>query len=78
MPAAEALERFIRRVDENAHAEALEEFEDASMQENQATPRVRELYGNLGYDIRLLDAPRRISCNGDRTPAEEILATRNV
>jgi len=42
MPAAETLERFIRRVEENAHAEAIEEFytEDASMQENQATPRV--------------------------------------
>jgi DNA adenine methylase len=35
-------------------------------------------HGNLGYDIRLLDAPRRISCNGDRTPAQEILATRNL
>jgi DNA adenine methylase len=45
---------------------------------NQATPRIRELYGSLGYDIRLLEAPRRISCNGDRTPAQEILATRNV
>ena len=45
---------------------------------NQATPRIRELYGNLGYGIGLLDAPRRISCNGDRTPAQEILATRNV
>ena len=42
MPTTETLERFIRRVEENAHAEALEEFytEDASMQENQATPRV--------------------------------------
>ena len=42
MPAAETLERFIRRIEENAHAEAIEEFytEDASMQENQATPRV--------------------------------------
>ena len=42
MPTTEILERFIRRVEENAHAEALEEFytEDASMQENQATPRV--------------------------------------
>ena len=45
---------------------------------NQATPRIRDLYGHLGYDIRLLDAPRRISCNGDRTPAQEILATRNL
>ena len=42
MPTTETLERFIRRVEENAHTEALEEFytEDASMQENQATPRV--------------------------------------
>ena len=42
MPTTETLERFIRRVEKNAHAEALEEFytEDASMQENQATPRV--------------------------------------
>jgi SnoaL-like domain len=42
VPTTETVERFTRRVEENAHAEALEEFytEDASMQENQATPRV--------------------------------------
>ena len=42
MPTAETLERFIARVEQNAHAEALEEFytADASMQENQSTPRV--------------------------------------
>jgi len=42
MPTAETLERFIARVEENAHAEALEEFytEDATMQENQNPPRV--------------------------------------
>jgi hypothetical protein len=42
VPTVETLERFIRRVEENAHAEAVEEFytEDASMQENQAPPRV--------------------------------------
>ena len=45
---------------------------------NQATPRIQELYGKLGYDLRFLDAPRRISCDGDRTPAQEILATRNL
>ena len=45
---------------------------------NQATPRINELYRKLGYDVRFLDAPRRISCNGDRTPAQEILATRNL
>ena len=42
MPTAETLERFIARVEQNAHAEAIEEFytANASMQENQATPRV--------------------------------------
>jgi hypothetical protein len=42
MPTAETLERFIARVEANAHAEAVEEFytEDASMQENQSAPRI--------------------------------------
>jgi ketosteroid isomerase-like protein len=42
VPAAETLERFIARVEENAHVEAIEEFYtiDASMQENQSPPRV--------------------------------------
>lgn len=42
MPTAETLERFIARVEQNAHVEAVEEFyaADASMQENQSTPRV--------------------------------------
>ena len=42
MPAPETLERFIARVEENAHVEAIEEFytEGASMQENQSLPRV--------------------------------------
>jgi DNA adenine methylase len=45
---------------------------------NQATPRVELLYRNLGYQVRFLDAPRRISCTGDRTPAREIMGTRNL
>jgi hypothetical protein len=42
MPSTETLEKFIARVESNAHAEAIEEFytEDASMQENNAVPRV--------------------------------------
>ncbi len=42
MPALATLERFIARVEENAHVEAIEEFytENASMQENNAAPRV--------------------------------------
>jgi hypothetical protein len=41
MPSTDTLERFIARVEENAHAEAIEEFytEQASMQENQSSPR---------------------------------------
>lgn len=45
---------------------------------NQQTPRIEALYRSLGYDIGYLDAPRRISCNGDRTPAKEVFATRNI
>ena len=45
---------------------------------NQATDRIDVLYRRLGFAIDYLDAPRRISCNGDRTPAKEIVATRNL
>lgn len=41
MPTTETLERFIARVEQNAHAEACEEFHlpDSTMQENQDPPR---------------------------------------
>jgi DNA adenine methylase len=45
---------------------------------NQATPRIVKLYRSLKYTLRFVDAPRRISCKGDRTPAPEILALRNL
>jgi DNA adenine methylase len=45
---------------------------------NQATERIVELYRELGYTTRTLTAPRLISCTGDRTPAQEVIATRNV
>jgi DNA adenine methylase len=45
---------------------------------NQATPRITKLYAALGYRVKLLDGPRRISCTGDRAPAGEVLATRNL
>ena len=45
---------------------------------NQATQRVADLYKDLGYSVSYLDAPRRISCTGDRTPAREVMATRNL
>lgn len=42
MPDSKTLERFIARVEQNAHAEACEEFytENSSMQENNAAPRI--------------------------------------
>lgn len=43
---------------------------------NQATKRIVDLYTSLGFRIQYYRAPRRISCNGDRTPAQEILALK--
>ena len=45
---------------------------------NQATQRVVDLYKRLGYRLIFLSAPRMISCTGDRTPAREVLAFRNI
>ncbi len=45
---------------------------------NQATERVVDLYTRLDFDLRFLDAPRRISCNGNRTPAKEVLAFKGL
>lgn len=45
---------------------------------NQATERVIKLYESLGFTLIYLNSPRRISCNGDRTPALEVLALRGM
>jgi DNA adenine methylase len=45
---------------------------------NQATDRVETLFRKLGYSVGFLDGPRRISRTGDRTPAREIMGTRNL
>lgn len=45
---------------------------------NQATDRIISLYREQGFDVQFLDGPRRISCTGDRRPAREVLATRNL
>jgi DNA adenine methylase len=45
---------------------------------NQATERIVGLYRELGFSLRFLDAPRMISCTGDRTRAPEVLALRGV
>ncbi|MEO8259135.1 MAG: Dam family site-specific DNA-(adenine-N6)-methyltransferase [Acidobacteriota bacterium] len=45
---------------------------------NQHTQRIETLYRKLGFTVAITAAPRRISCTGDRTPAQEVLATRNL
>ena len=45
---------------------------------NQATTRIQNLYRRFGFTLRHLDAPRRISRTGDRSPAREVLGTRNL
>jgi DNA adenine methylase len=44
---------------------------------NQATAKILALYRRLGFNIKLLAAPRMIACNGDRTRASEMLALKN-
>ncbi len=45
---------------------------------NQATDRIMDLYRDLDYELIEVNAPRMISCTGDRTPAREVLAIRNA
>jgi DNA adenine methylase len=45
---------------------------------NQATSRIRRLYKDLGFRLEYVSAPRRINSTGDRTPAREVIATRNI
>jgi DNA adenine methylase len=43
---------------------------------NQATRRIVSLYRRLGFKLKYLEGPRRISCTGDRTAAKEVLAIK--
>lgn len=45
---------------------------------NHATNRIIRLYRSLGFRVCTVDAPRAISCNGDRRKAREVLALKNV
>jgi DNA adenine methylase len=46
---------------------------------NQATDRIIELYTRLGFKLRFLDAPRRISCKvSGRKAVKEVIATRGI
>lgn len=45
---------------------------------NQATKRIVELYQKLGFNLKFLKGPRKVSRNGNRTPADEVLAYKNL
>src|SRR5918993_1491953 len=64
--------------DQQRTAEWLTPHPGAGILVHQFTPRLRAIYRALGYQLRLLDAPRRINCTGDRTPAREVLAFHNL
>jgi DNA adenine methylase len=59
-------------------AEWLSKHKGPVVLSNQATPRIVKLYRALKFTLKFLNAPRRINCSGDRTPAPEVLATRNL
>ena len=45
---------------------------------NQATPEIVKCYRALKYNLKFHEAPRRINCTGDRSPATEVFAFRNL
>ncbi|HSP61996.1 MAG TPA: Dam family site-specific DNA-(adenine-N6)-methyltransferase [Pyrinomonadaceae bacterium] len=59
-------------------AELLAKHRGPVLLSNQATKRIVDLYTRLGFDLRFFAAPRRISCNGNRAAAREVLASRNL
>jgi DNA adenine methylase len=65
--------------DDQVHtAEWLSRHKGPVVLSNQATKRIVALYKKLGFTLRFLQAPRMISCTGDRTPAREVFATNNL
>ena len=64
--------------DQQRTAESLAKHHGPVVLVNQATTRIEKLYRQLGYQVGFLEAPRRISCTGDRSPAREIMGTRNL
>lgn len=62
--------------DQKRTAELLAQHPGPVVISNQATPRIVELYRDLGFELSYLAGPRRISCTGDRTAAREVLAIK--
>jgi DNA adenine methylase len=62
--------------DQERTAQLLAQHHGPVVISNQATPRIVELYEDLGFELSYLAGPRRISCTGDRTAAREVLALK--
>lgn len=45
---------------------------------NAATDRIIKLYREAGYHLTFQDVRRSISCDGDRTPVREVVATKQL
>jgi DNA adenine methylase len=60
-------------------AEWLAQHKGPVVLSNQETDRIVDLYKKLGFKLRYMDAPRRISCKvSGRKPAKEVIATRGI
>jgi DNA adenine methylase len=58
-------------------AEWLSKHDGPVVLSNQATPRIKNLYRELGFKLKYTDAPRRISCKGThRQDVKEVIALR--
>ena len=62
--------------DQKRLAEWLGKHKGPVIASNLATERVKRLYRKHGFSTRTVKALRRISCTGDRTPVDEMLATK--
>ncbi len=59
-------------------AELLARHRGPVLLSNQATKRIVKLYRQMGFDLQFFQAPRRISSNGNRDTAREVLASLNL
>jgi len=64
--------------DQKRTAEFLARHRGPVLLSNQATKRIVKLYRELGFDLQFFQAPRRISSDGNRDDAREVLASRNL
>ncbi len=64
--------------DQERLAQWLSKHQGPVVLSNQATARIIALYQELDFKLQFLEAPRMISCTGDRSKAREVLATRGI